>query len=454
VIDLLAAIREGEVSPPLWHLILRALSFCSDNFLAVSLLHWSIMVAAMAILMWYAPFRRVDKLLMSLGYYLFYEYTVVVRHYGLTVLLIFAFLAVSARPRARAWAPLLLALLAQTNVLGVFFAAALWPLSWRWPERSPAGQALVLLSMLVAAYYLGGLGASVASGAGRLPTETFSAHALNTFSFAARSFWIPIVNTGTWWPQRMLECWWLTHVAAAFALAAIVLLAPRRPKLRMYYAATGLALMALYLAMRGAAGVRHFGFMQIFWWTFLWLDGADGASQPPWRTIALRVLLLGSVWGSVGMIRLDWSHPYSMARATGQEVARIMEEDGERRVLWATLRSGQCEGVLAFLPRNRAEFFSLELEEPYRYLVHKAAWKRAEGDSHRLGGEEMLNRLTRELRRTGYVRAYVLVAGEAGTAQLSPRVFLIPRRPAEPEHIQIEDEQFVIHDLMFAMEVP
>ena len=82
VLDLVHNARyEGH--PLLWHVMLQALGHLWRSWWAVVVLHIAIACVGAWLVLRYAPFTRVQKVLLVFGYWLAYEYSVVVRPYGL-----------------------------------------------------------------------------------------------------------------------------------------------------------------------------------------------------------------------------------------------------------------------------------------------------------------------------------------------------------------------------------
>lgn len=145
--DIVAMLRgvQGEGHPVLWYLLLRgghALTGMREVLPAVA---WLVAAAAMAILAWRAPFRVGTIALILFGFFGAYEYVVVARNYGISMLVLFAIAATYPRYRDRGIVMgLLIALLCNTNVPANILAAALmgfWAIEllceegWRWTRK-------------------------------------------------------------------------------------------------------------------------------------------------------------------------------------------------------------------------------------------------------------------------------------------------------------------------------
>lgn len=123
--DLLYNVRyEGH--PLLWYASLLPLSSIGRGPETMQALQLLIASAAMAIVVFRAPFTLSQKVLFALGYFTVYEYGVLSRGYSLGVLYVMAICALAAYPRRRwPWTGLLLGALALTSAFGAILALAL-----------------------------------------------------------------------------------------------------------------------------------------------------------------------------------------------------------------------------------------------------------------------------------------------------------------------------------------
>ena len=132
-----------EGHPSLWHLCLYGLSQLTSNPLIMKIFHWEIGVAIALLIHCYAPFRRTQKILLSLGYFIFYEYSVISRSYSFSVLFLFLFCALyasQALQKSRFYIAILaiaLISLANTTAFGLLlsFALALLLAFELWQQR-------------------------------------------------------------------------------------------------------------------------------------------------------------------------------------------------------------------------------------------------------------------------------------------------------------------------------
>jgi hypothetical protein len=114
-----------EYHQALWYLLLFPLTRLFAMPEAMQYLNVALATAAIYIMARYSPFSWLQKILLALSYFLFYEYALIARNYALTLLFIFGLCALFPK---RAKHPLLFAvalfLLCHTSLMGLFFAIA------------------------------------------------------------------------------------------------------------------------------------------------------------------------------------------------------------------------------------------------------------------------------------------------------------------------------------------
>ena len=115
----------GEGHPALWYLVLRALHGVVATPLVLPAASIGIAAAAVLLLLLYSPFSRWVLVLMLLGGLLLFEYSVMQRNYGITVLILFSIAIRYPKNRDHGvWLGCLLFLLANTNVHSVVLTGA------------------------------------------------------------------------------------------------------------------------------------------------------------------------------------------------------------------------------------------------------------------------------------------------------------------------------------------
>ena len=130
--SLLALFRNAhyEGHPLLWHYCLYGISRISRSIVAMQLFNLLLAIGSVWLIVKKSPFSLLQRSLLVFGYFTLYEYTLLSRSYGLGVFLAFAFCAVYCERRLigrrqAALLTLILALLANTSILGLVMSGAL-----------------------------------------------------------------------------------------------------------------------------------------------------------------------------------------------------------------------------------------------------------------------------------------------------------------------------------------
>jgi hypothetical protein len=125
VVDMIETVH-GEGHPALWYLMLRGLHTLVPSPQVLPVTAFAVGAAAAFLFAMRAPFRWPFIALVLFGRFFLYEYTIVARNYGISMLLLFAIAALYSRFRDKGWVVgALLLLLCNTNVHSVILAASI-----------------------------------------------------------------------------------------------------------------------------------------------------------------------------------------------------------------------------------------------------------------------------------------------------------------------------------------
>src|SRR4030042_2768558 len=143
-------------TPALWYMFLVPFAKIGLPYISEFILHLIIAVAAVTVFILYAPFSRITKLLFIFSYYMAYEYSIIARSYGLSILLLFLIAALySQRFEFPLWYAFLIFLLFNTNVHSFFIASSLTLLFvWEFYRNSVQRSRLTIAVLVMC---LGGL---------------------------------------------------------------------------------------------------------------------------------------------------------------------------------------------------------------------------------------------------------------------------------------------------------
>lgn len=154
-----------EGNPVLWHAFLFLISAVTDQPFAMQVFHILISTGFIFLINRHAPFSLLQKVLLTFGYYTFYEYNIISRSYGLGFLLVVLFCVLyPQRQKHLLWMAGILFLLSNCTIFGVIltvsfaFIILLEQLSLRNTKsasRIPMGQVLAFGAIVFIGALLG-----------------------------------------------------------------------------------------------------------------------------------------------------------------------------------------------------------------------------------------------------------------------------------------------------------
>ena len=371
-----------EGHPLLFHILLQTIGHLSRAWWAAMAVHVIIACAAAWVLLRYSPFSRLEKALLLAGNFFLYEYAVIVRPYGLGMLLALASCAAwTAERRRPALVVVLLFLLANTSALGLLLAltaGGAYAIDWfvgadaRWHVTGRRA-AITAFCLAIAAGTVWLVVRQVLPPADAAYTGEGMAKANGTSLWdIASSLTIPLrafvpvdrIDDGT----VLWNSWILAPrsrvtlaVTVLFSLATIVigcLITMRRiAALALYLVGTLGFVLFFHLFLFGYT--RHHGHLVIVWIMAAWLARVGPATPwpAPLRSLAARaerwaprlfvVSLLPMIAGAAEHAIGDVARPFSDARQVAEFLRANMLGDAP---LIAVSRS-DAQTVSALLDR-------------------------------------------------------------------------------------------------------
>jgi hypothetical protein len=115
-----------EGHPAVWYVLVWLITRATSDPIWMQVLHIGLAITVWSIIYLWSPFGRLEKILLLLSYFLFFEYFVISRSYVLIALIAFSFIVLRERP-SRPQFPLwlLLGLLANVHMLGAIWSMVL-----------------------------------------------------------------------------------------------------------------------------------------------------------------------------------------------------------------------------------------------------------------------------------------------------------------------------------------
>jgi hypothetical protein len=338
-------------TPLLWYGFVAPLARAGLPYASQQWLHLGVAIAAVAIFVAYAPLSRLTKVLASFSYFFAYEYSIIVRSYALTILLIFA--AAALWPR-RAERPIglavVLALLCNTNAQGFVvagaFAAALLA------ERAIRPSAIIAVGALVAWWQV------------RTPPDPAREGARHAFNAIA----IPWTLGNAFAPTLPLAA----GCAVGIVVLAVVTLAIRRSRSALIVLWMTIAALLTLYSYVWLGGLRHAGFLLVITLVALWLGARDADLR---FASAAALLLNGALLISVCVAARYWIDDTRDAFSGAKEMATFISDHHLESAEIAAHNLTQCEALLPYLSHTR--FWYAGLGEYGTYLKWDAAQERA-----------------------------------------------------------------------------
>ncbi len=387
--------KAAEGHPDLWYLLVYGIRKVSDNPLSMQLMHAGFAILTVFLVLKYAPFTRLRRVLLVFGYFYLFEYAVISRNYAIGILLVTIYLALYRhRVRFLLVMALVLFLMAQTNVYGIILSMtflATWVFEAVFSEvvRKELGlqKPTVFMGLMLV---MAGIAYCIHSV---IPPPTGYFAGSSHFSLSQLTLHETIRSVATlwqaWFPVPILNSeFWETNIVRDIVVQAILslvlawsaaLLFTRRPVVFFLYI-TGVAGIIAFILMYYYGYIRHHGHLFILLVICLWLSAyyREGRytnrypviekfrgwlikNTPRIFTVMLSIQLFAGVYA----FTVQCFVPFSAARAT----AHYIRQQRLDRFLIAGDQDVALEPVLGYLKKD-AFFFSRNAVSTY--LVYDA----------------------------------------------------------------------------------
>lgn len=288
-----------EGHPLLFHLMLQGVGLLSRSWWAPVVMHVAVACAAAWLVLRYSPFTRLQKLLIVFGYWSAYEYSVVVRPYGLGMLFAFAACIAWLAPKRRVgWTVVCLLLLANTTAMGTLLAMTLtaaFAYDWAWPDdasRRPSRRTIVTAGAVVAVAALLVLYVAVVQirppadaeyqGEARVARTLWDIASLPTYELRAL-FPIVLANDGVQWNRWVLKPDSRYELALVFCysllMLAIGLVIAARRRVSLVFYVVGTAAFLVFFAFLFSGTAHHHGYLFIVWVCAAWFAWSAAPSD-------------------------------------------------------------------------------------------------------------------------------------------------------------------------------
>jgi len=332
----------------LWRVLLFGITRFTHNPFALQLLNLLLATTTIWIVARFSPFRKLEKCLLSFGYFFFYEFCIIAQDYTLVVVLMFCFCALYRRRAENVLALsvvlFLLANAAPYGLLIVLIFSALLVFSWIRDEEDPSlrtashrrvGALIVLVGVASATLQILLIKPS--------PSTSWK-HPLTVagLSDTMINIWRAYVPFTQGFPS--LDRWpWGTNLidsipvalpikvglSLLLGLVSVALLLKRPSGLFLYL--VGLAILWPIQFLVNAGALRHKGFLFLLFVAALWIGGDTAEWQLSdipvrrlgdffgrWRNPFIVGLLVIQVIAGMYAFKADWGYAFSADKETAQ----------------------------------------------------------------------------------------------------------------------------------------
>lgn len=394
-----------EAHPWLWYFVLWLPSRLTTAPVAMKWVEAAIGTASYLVIGLKSPFRRLEKALIFLGYFIIFEYTVMSRMYGIVLLcaLLYAWRR-TERPQGAVGMAVILGVMASTDMAGVLLSGVLlivyaydiWISRELWDHARPTNRQLITAALVYVAFLAVSIHSLIPDpDISWTPGRLFS-HALLP-KFVARA--VVNVIAGPWWPisSQFPRRFWETDFRDQHWLALLVpfilwgywlALRGSRRALLMVGLALGFAFLFADLVYMGRP--RHWGITVLALLLALWhmraqLNKTAGAGAARRLPAAGYALLAFSAVAGVAAIGSSWTHPFSHSGDVAQWLRANHLADGpivgNPDVTFASVAE-QLQRPVYFMECQCMERFKLFSRERDTFLEQNLADKLAEAQTN------------------------------------------------------------------------
>lgn len=374
-----------EGHPGLWHLMLFPITRIFDYPSAMQYFHVLIATGSVFLIFKFSPFSTIQKILLSFGYFLFYEYSIIARNYGIGVF--FIFILCSLFPKRYDYLityGIIIFLLSHTSVFGLIFAIC-FLLTILFEKNLTTKteffrQHFFKFTLFKVIAIFGIITAIIQlippndSGFANEWYFHFNFYGFKSVASALIGSYFPIPNFSlNFWDSRPL---FLTSenialVSIFFAISIVWVLAKylmERPSaFFLYLSATASYLSFFYIKLPG--DLRHHGFLFITLISALWIypychkqkffNITNSLIKTTKRNLnyLLNVFFSIHVLAAVVAIIIDYKHPFSSAK----ETAKFIYQNGlsEAQIIGHT--SPPASAVAGYL--NKKKIYYIEVDK-------------------------------------------------------------------------------------------
>ncbi len=315
--------------PLLWNVLLYVYKFLFPGIVAMQILHCTIAAACIFLINRYAPFGKLEKVLITFGYFFLYEYNSIAKNYILGFCLLFAALVLYSAKKPFWIVTVLLALACSTHLFTLFVAASLFLYTViQKDEKSYQKNLLLCVPVMLMGILFAA--AQILPSTGQLHQYAQSdAPSFFSLDRLGRSlgvvcrglFNIPDLRKADYWNSNLffnlsrISC----YLLSLLAMLIIAFGFQRYRKILLLFFMPVFAIMAFVYIMPLATGVRYWGYTYIILIMCFWLYAQQQEPQG-FMSLFFRTVLGIQVLMAIPALYIDYSQPFSNAKYAAESI--------------------------------------------------------------------------------------------------------------------------------------
>jgi hypothetical protein len=322
----------GQGHPVGWNMVLFFYKQIFPGIFAMQFLHCFIGALCIFIIGRYAPFSKVEVLMIALGYYFIYEYNVIAKNYVLGITLLFTAMVLAQKNKPLWLIALLLGFAANQHLFTLFVSASLFLFFIVAFRRKGVNRHVIISSVIFLLFCITAVYQVLPHKdvidfyrtMDELPLFSMSRFRRAFVTLAKGLINIPNFTTIHFWNSNVFYSLWHGSLYLLGAgLLPVIYFSFRKDKmiLLLFMIPSVLLMMFVYLVPL-ETGIRYWGFYYILLVICTWLLRENGV-DPTWARICYRAILFISCLSTVPALIIEYQHPFS----NGKQAAALIGEN-------------------------------------------------------------------------------------------------------------------------------
>ena len=355
--EFISNMRDSQGHPYMWNAILYFIShFITQNPESMKIVHLAISTASVFLILKYAPFNKIIKVMLVFGYFFFYEYSIISRNYALGVLCIVLF-CILYKNKYKNILPIAIVLffMGQANIYSFIISMVLFLMliiefiiDRKYVARNVKKiyiilAVLIILGEILFIYWQ--LGSQVPVGSNIPSVFGKTSDWSNTTIFVSRGiiesyFQIPRFFLNFWDTERLITSFLSNYrLLYTYIVSLVLLIIPIfiiKRKAIFLYIFSLIVILSMPFFIYNIIFTRHYGFIFILFITCIWLSNINkgdkylintkGNFNKIFQSTFLIIILISSLIATSAAFYFDWKYPFS----NGKYVADYIEENFDK----------------------------------------------------------------------------------------------------------------------------